>query len=442
MKIKLSERAQLFTAAAVSAAVITPFLGACGNQGETTNPVEVATSTGEGVELEFWHGMSGAMGETLNKLIEDFNSNVGEEKGITIEGVYQGGYTDLNSKLMASIKAGTSPALIQGTSNSIMDLLPSGVVQSLDEYIYHDEIGMNDYEDIYEAFRNEGSSFDETGTIYGLPFSKSTDLYYYDEAFFEEHGLEVPTTWEEVEEVSKQMSEITGRPSFGIDNLPNYFITMLNQHQADYTNERGDILFNHETSVAILEQLKANIEAGHWRLAGEDMYHSGPFMSGLVQSYIGSSAGYTFLTDDVKWNTAPLPQIDTENPAYIQQGNMVAILNQNKTSEEVYGAYEFLKYLCSEEAVLEWSMNTGYLPIKETVATSEAYLTHLKQANDRVKENGALSLENAFVEAMFVKDNGVSSNMVRNEVGVMIEEILLNDVEIQDALDQYEYKLK
>ena len=343
MKIKLSERAQLFTAAAVSAAVITPLLGACGNTTETA-PVEIVTNTGEGVQIEFWHGMSGAMGETLNKLIEDFNSNVGEEKGITIEGVYQGGYTDLNSKLMASIKAGTSPALIQGTSNSIMDLLPSGVVQSLDEYIYHDEIGMDDYEDIYEAFRQEGQSFDEAGTIYGLPFSKSTDLYYYDEAFFEEHGLEVPTTWEEVEEVSKQMTEITGRPSFGIDNLPNHFITMLNQHKADYTNEQGEILFNHEKSVAILEQLKANIEAGHWRLAGEDMYHSGPFMSGLVQSYIGSSAGYTFLTDDVKWNTAPLPQIGTENPAYIQQGNMVAILNQNKSSEEVYGAYEFLKY--------------------------------------------------------------------------------------------------
>ena len=442
MKIKLSERAQLITAAAVSAAVITPFLGACGNQGEATNPVEIVTNTGEGVELEFWHGMSGAMGETLNGLIETFNETRGEELGITVEGVYQGGYTDLNSKLMASIKAGTSPVLIQGTSNSIMDLLPSSVVQSLDEYIYHDEIGMKGYEDIYEAFRNEGSSFDEAGTIYGLPFSKSTDVYYYDEAFFEEHGLEVPTTWEEVEEVSKQMTDITGRPSFGIDNLPNYFITMLNQHQADYTNERGDILFNHETSVDILEQLKANIEAGHWRLAGEDMYHSGPFMSGLVQSYIGSSAGYTFLTDEVKWNTAPLPQVDSENPAYIQQGNMVSILNQNKTSEEVYGAYEFLKYLMSDEAVLEWATETGYLPIKETVATSNEYLTHLEETNDRVKVNGALSLENAFVEAMFVKDNGASSNMVRNEVGVMIEEILLNDVEIQDALDRYEYKLK
>ena len=68
--------------------------------------------------------------------------------------------------------------------------------------------------------------------------------------------------------------------------------------------------------------------------------------------------------------------------------------------------------------------------------------THLEETNDRVKKNGAISLENAFVEAMFVKDNGVSSNMVRNEVYTMIEEILLSGVEIQDALNQYEQKLK
>ena len=433
---------KLIKASVIATGIVAPFLTGCGNQAEETTQAEVVTSIENPIEVEFWHGMSGGMGETLNKLIQTFNENQGKELGVTVEGVYQGGYTDLNSKLMASIKAGTSPALIQGTSNSIMDLLPSGAVQSLNEYVYHEEIGMDDYEDVYEAFRQEGQGFDEEGTIYGLPFSKSTDLYYYDEAFFEEHDLKVPTTWEEAETVSKQITEITNRPAMGIDNVSNFFITLLKQYGADYTNSEGEILFNHETSVKILEQLKTNVESGYWRIPGEDGYHSGPFLSGLVQSYIGSSAGYTFLTDDVKWNSAPLPQVDAENPAYIQQGNMVSILNQNKTSEEIYGAYEFLKFLMSDEAVLTWSTQTGYLPIKESVATSEEYLTFLEETSDRVKQNGATSIQNAFVEPMFAKDNGVSSNLVRNEVYTMIEEILLSDAEIQDALNQYEQKLK
>ena len=76
------------------------------------------------------------------------------------------------------------------------------------------------------------------------------------------------------------------------------------------------------------------------------------------------------------------------------------------------------------------------------MATSEEYLTFLKETSDRVKQNGATSIQNAFVEPMFAKDNGVSSNLVRNEVYTMIEEILLSGIEIQDALDQYEQKLK
>ena len=378
----MKKRMKLIKASVIATGIVVPFLTGCGNQTEETTQAEVVTSIENPIEVEFWHGMSGGMGETLNELIQTFNENQGKELGVTVEGVYQGGYADLNSKLMASIKAGTSPALIQGTSNSIMDLLPSGAVQPLNEYIYHEEIGMNDYEDIYEAFRQEGQGFDEEGTIYGLPFSKSTDLYYYDEAFFEEHNLKVPTTWEEAEAVSKQITEITNRPAMGVDNVSNFFITLLKQHGADYTNSKGEILFNHETSVKILEQLKTNVEAGYWRLPGEDMYHSGPFLSGLVQSYIGSSAGYTFLTDDVKWNSAPLPQVDVKNQAYIQQGNMVSILNQNKTSEEIYGAYEFLKFLMSDEAVLVWSTQTGYLPIKESVASSEEYLAFLEETNE------------------------------------------------------------
>ena len=319
----MKKRMKLIKASVIATGIVAPFLTGCGNQTEEITQAEVVTSVENPIEVEFWHGMSGGMGETLNELIQIFNENQGKELGVTVEGVYQGGYTDLNSKLMASIKAGTSPALIQGTSNSIMDLLPSGAVQSLNEYVYHEEIGMEDYEDVYEAFRQEGQGFDEEGTIYGLPFSKSTDLYYYDEAFFEEHDLKVPTTWEEAETVSKQITEITNRPAMGIDNVSNFFITLLKQYGADYTNSEGEILFNHETSVKILEQLKTNVESGYWRIPGEDGYHSGPFLSGLVQSYIGSSAGYTFLTDDVKWNSAPLPQVDAENPAYIQQGNMV-----------------------------------------------------------------------------------------------------------------------
>ncbi len=60
---------------------------------------------------------------------------------------------------MAAIKAGNNPAVIQGTVNNIMEFIGSGIVQPLDDYIFNQEIGMNDFEDIYEGYRLENSSY-------------------------------------------------------------------------------------------------------------------------------------------------------------------------------------------------------------------------------------------------------------------------------------------
>ena len=73
---------------------------------------------------------------------------------------------------------------------------------------------------------------------------------------------------------------------------------MVQQFGGEYTNSNGEILFAEDDAKAAIEALelmKRNADAGYWRLAGEDKYMSGPFMSNLVQMYIGSSAGYSHI---------------------------------------------------------------------------------------------------------------------------------------------------
>lgn len=432
------KRLSLSTTALASTAILT----ACGgNQAESLSNLEVVTKVGEPVKIEFWHGMSGSLGEVLESIIEDFNTGIGAEKGITVEGVYQGAYEDLKSKTMGAIKAGNNPAVVQGTVNNINEFIQSGYVQDLSPYIFHEEIGMSDFDDVYEVYRLENSSYDEAGTIYSLAFSKSTDLFFYNDGFFKEHGLEIPTTWEELVEVSKQATEITGQPSFSIDNLPNFLITYLHQANAGYTNREGELLFNNETMVEALTLLKENIDKGYWRIPGEDKYSSGPFMSNTVQMYIGSSAGATYLTDEIEWEAATVPQLNVEKPKNIQQGNNIAILNKNQSPEQVFGAYEFIKYLTSTEGSLKWTTQTGYLPIRESVVQTEEYQTLLTQPHSSVKLAGVSTVENGFVEAIFSTDK-INSNMVRNEIGIMAEKIILTGADIQEAINQCESKLQ
>lgn len=414
----------------------------CGNSPASSSEVEVVTKVEAPVTIEFWHAMSGAFTDTITEIVDDFNTGIGAEKGITVNAVYQGGYEDLKAKTVASLKSGNSPAVIQGTSNNIQEYLQSEMIVPLDAYVFNEEIGIHDFDDIYEVYRQEGQGFDEAGTIYAMPFAKSTDLYFYNKTFFDEHGLTPPTTWDELMELSEQIYEITGKPAFGIDNEANFLITMLQQYGAGYTDKDGNILFNHETTKTILEDLRTATEKGWWRLAGEDKYSSTPFLAENVYSYVGSSAGAGFLHDEnFEWATATIPQVDVNNPKYIQQGNLVSVLGQNKSADEIYGAFEFVKYLCSPEVSLKWSTSTGYLPIRESVTTSDEFKNYLETSGDRVKVNGATSIENAFIEPLFTTDT-TNSNIVRSEVGVMVQEVVLTDVDIQETLNHYESKLK
>lgn len=129
------------------------------------------------VEIEFWHAMSGPNETAVNHLVEEFNATVGKEKGITVKPVYQGSYPDLKSKITAAIRAKSAPAIAQAYPDWVAEYLQSGAVVELDDYIFDKEVGIENFDDIAKAYRDENSQY-EGGKFYSLPFNKSTEVLY------------------------------------------------------------------------------------------------------------------------------------------------------------------------------------------------------------------------------------------------------------------------
>ncbi len=404
---------------------------------------ELVTTIEKPVEIEFWHAMSGANNDAVDHLVEDFNSTIGQEKGITVKAVYQGSYNDLKSKITAAIKSQTAPAIAQAYPDWIAEYLQSGAVVELDNYIFNEEVGIKDFEDITAAYRAENSQY-EGGKFYSLPFNKSTEVLYYNKTFFDEHNLTVPTTWTELEEVSKQITEITGNPAFGYDSAENAFITLVKQFGGEYTNAEGEVLFgNSDAVIKALDLFKRNTEAGYWRLPGEDIYMSGPFASGLVQMFVGSTSSALNVKTAVaetanpfEWSAAPIPQQSEDTKAVIQQGTNVFLMKQGSTTDEqVYAAYEFAKFLGSYDANLYWTMNTGYLPIRQTVVDSEDYQNYILESKDMTKLAGPAQAEYYFYDQVFLADDYTSAT-VRTAAGVAIQNVVLNHMEPEQAVEE------
>ena len=277
----------------------------CGSGGDTPssdnagqNEGEIVTELSEPVEIQFWHSISNQVHlEILENLVEEFNQTVGQEKGITVVPTFNGSSAELYSNVVASIKAGNAPDVTLALRPYVADYLQTDYVVNLEPYIQDPDVGITDYEDIFANLRAADSAYQKEGT-YSLPIHSYSEVLYYNVDFFEENGLTVPTTWDEMMDTCEKIYEITGSPAFGWDNLAGSFMTLVNQFGGRYTDQNGNLYFAEEDADVTLEVLnlwQENVKKGIWRTAGEDMFFSGPFANEQIPMYIGDSVEASYI---------------------------------------------------------------------------------------------------------------------------------------------------
>lgn len=136
--------------------------------GAETPAGELGTLSGP-VELQFWHSISNQNHlKVLEGLVEEFNETIGAEKGITVVPTFNGSSSELYSSVVGAIKAGSAPDVTLALRPYVADYLQTDYVVNLEPYITDPNVGMTDYEDIFEGLREANSSYAKEG-IYSLP---------------------------------------------------------------------------------------------------------------------------------------------------------------------------------------------------------------------------------------------------------------------------------
>ena len=196
----------------------------CGKQSSDGGSDKIVTEVPEGTKVVYWHAMNGAQEEALEALTKEFNES---QDKITVELQNQSSYKDLSQKLSATFASPKDlPTMTQAYPGHVHNAIVDGLVEVLDPYIEHKEIGIEDWEDVVEGYR-EGTKID--GKTYAIPFNKSTEVLFYNKTLFDELGIEPPKTMDELKEVAKTIYEKTDGKVVGggFDSLSNYYITAL-----------------------------------------------------------------------------------------------------------------------------------------------------------------------------------------------------------------------
>lgn len=380
---------------------------------------EVVTTMPEGdVEITFWHGMSGRQEETLTEITNEFME---ANPNIKVNLQNQGNYGDLSQKLIATMQSPKDlPTITQAYPDWVYSMLNEGLLANYDDYINSSdaEVAFDNWDDIIQGLR-DGVVFD--GKIYGIPFNKSTEVLWYNKTMFEELGLEVPKTFEELKEVSQKVYEAKNIPGVGFDSLSNFYVTYL---------ANKEIVFDSSLDITSPESVEAanyyldGVKGGYFRIAGTDKYMSGPFASQQVAMYVGSNAGEGYVRDGVgdtfEYAAAPYPAEKS-----IQQGTDIFMFESADDAQKL-AAYTYLKYLIAKESQIKWAVNTGYMPIRTSAVSDSAY----KDSDSKIAPVLAEATAN-----LYTKPVANGSQQAYNDIGTTLEALLsTKDGSAEEAL--------
>ena len=461
---KLKKSLVSLVSALMVAATVMP-IAACGGGGNNTGNngnsgssipeitedqiKEIVAYDGSDVEISFYHTMGANLRAVLDKYIPKFNALYPK---ITIKHTMVGDYDSARDQIATEVTGGNTPSIAYCYPDHVALYNKAKVVLQLDHYIESEKtvtradgttdiMGLTDAQkaDFVPAYYNEGRVYGD-GFMYTLPFSKSTEVLYYNKTYFDKNGYTVPTTWDEMETLCATIKSKEGKnvTPLGYDSESNWFITMTEQLNTPYTTANGSdhFLFNTPENRAFVEKFTGWYQKGY--VTTEEI--SGGYTSSLftetaadkMKCYmcIGSSAGASYqcpeLGSDGKYpfevGVAMIPQANPADPAVIQQGPSVCLFKKSNPQEQA-AAWLFAKYLTtSVEFQAQFSMTNGYTPVIKSAENNSVYADFLNKADGNAYLQATCVKQTiAQMNAYYISPAFEGSSAARDEVGMLMQ---------------------
>lgn len=288
-------------------------------------------------------------------------------------------YEDATNTVLREAVANNLPDVTMQGLNRQQTLVEKGIAQSLEPFIAAE----TDFEkEGYHQAMLSLSTFDED--VYGLPFSISLPVGYYNLDLLREGGITaLPTNWDEVIAACKTMK------SNGIDNpifwgwniTGNWFMQALLWSQDKAIVEDGRVTMDSPEALVALEQMQeifteCEMQNLEWK-AALSSFSAGDigmmFWSTSALGAVERSQG------DFELVTGPFPGLDNA-PLGLPAGGNAAMLTSTSEDPAVReAAWTWLKYITSGEGAAEVAKTTGYMPPNK--AANEIILADFYEQN-------------------------------------------------------------
>lgn len=346
----------------------------------------------EPIILNLWHNFGGIMQQSMDELVDEFNTTIGKEEGIRLNVVSVADTATIREKLtMIAEEIPGSPEMPDLTTcypQTAVILQARGLLCSLEEYFTEAEL------DAYlPRFIEEGRF---AGGLYVFPIAKSSEVLFVNQTLFDEFSaatgikLESLSTFEGLAYAAQEYylwtsSIAGGKDFFAADSLINLAQVGMQQLGGELILENRLQLTSNEFAQVWETILTPAVKGGYKVYSG---YSSDLSKTGEIVCSIGSTAGILFYGSEITYpdNTIrqvaytilPYPVFEGGKKIALQRGGGMVVAKS--TPEKEKAAAVFLKWFTAPKQNMKFVSSTGYLPV-----TNEAFQSDIAQeieAND------------------------------------------------------------
>jgi multiple sugar transport system substrate-binding protein len=233
------------------------------------------------------------------------------------------------------------------------------------------------------------------GKTYGLAYTFSTPILYYNADLFRAAGLDPdqpPKTWGEVAVAGKAIKDKTGKNGFfpgAYGPTDGTFVYQaLVMSDGGVVRQGNKLTFADGGAADAVATMRAMVDSGaHARI--DPASASDTMASGNLGMFLYTSALHASLKKSAagKYDlrVTAMPSFGDKPTAPTNSGSALFILSQDPVKQRA--AYELMKYLTSKEAYTIITSKIGYLPLRLDIVDDPAYLGDWTKANPAIRPN-------------------------------------------------------
>jgi len=331
-------------------------------------------------QISWWHAMTGANNEVVEKIAADFNAS---QKDYKVAPVFKGSYPETLNAGIAAFRAGQAPHIMQ-----VFDV-GTGVMMAAEGAV----------KPVADVLSESGMAFDKSqylpgivayyskpdGTMLSFPYNSSSPITYINKDIFQKAGLDPnspPKTWTEVWDMAKKI-KASGAAPCGYTSTWLTWIHLENfaaWNNAPYaTYENGlqpggvpELKLNDPIYVNHFQALADLGKDGTFKYGGRTSEAKQIFLAGECGIFTESSGGLgDIVKSGMNYGIGQLPyDTDSGGPQNTIPGGASLWVFGGHSADDYKGVAAFFDYISKTDVQEFLHQKSGYLPV--TLAAFEA----------------------------------------------------------------------